>query len=109
MTVFFFASNALLSAALYGFRLLPSLHSDTMLIQGTPYPTAQWVHRYSITCVLMSVPFLVGGAVGLLTLNESRRRYIASLPRWQQWLIWPFQGVSPSEASIPKVPPSPRA
>ena len=102
MMVFFIAFITLLCAALYDFRLLPSLRSDTLLIHGVIYPTAWWAHRYALFLAITSILFIVAGSVGLLTLNESRRRYIANLPRWQQWFFWPFHGVT---FQVPPLPP----
>ena len=103
MTMFFFAVTGLFSAALSGCGLLPSLRSDTMLILGTAQPIVPWVHQFVIATLLLSVAFLTAGLIGLATLNESRRRYLARLPRWQQWLIWPFHGVAP-DVNAPPLP-----
>ena len=94
MTLFFFSLTTVLSGILYHYRLLPSLRSDTVPGSRPPFPTERLVHIIAPTCFLFAFIYFAIAVVSLLTLNEARRRYIAALPRWLQWFIWPFHGMS---------------
>lgn len=90
---------AIILGTLFRFRVLPFLHADTILSGGKQVPTKQFAHFGSNFFYCGAVVFFVFSLVGVLTLNEARRRYIAQLPRWQQWAIWPFHGVPQSVAT----------
>ena len=105
VTLFVFSFATALSGILYHYRLLPSLRSDTLPGSSPPYPTERLVHIMSPVCFLFAFIYLVVAVVGLLTLNEARRRYIAALPRWLQWFIWPFHGtVAPTVSTTRHAP-----
>ena len=99
---FFSASQAIILGFLFHFRVLPFLQADTILSGCKQVPTEQFGHFASTFFWGAAAVVIALGIVGILTLNEPRRRYVASLPRFQQWMFWPFHGVSQSD-----LPPSP--
>ena len=102
VTLFFFSLATALSGIVYLYRLLPSLRPDTIPGTNPPYPTERLIHIMAPTCFLFAFIFFVIAVVSLLTLNEARRLYIAALPRWLQWFIWPFHGmVAPTISTSP--------
>ena len=50
----------------------------------------QFVHLIFIMFFVAGTIILTLGIIGVLTLNDERRRYIASLPLLQRWMFWPF-------------------
>ncbi len=97
MQYFFGASWGIILGFLFRFRVLPFLQPDTILSGGKQVPTEQFAHFASTFFWAAAAVIIVLGIIGTLTLNEPRRRYIASLPRFQQWMWWPFHGVGPSD------------
>lgn len=96
MLYFLSALWAVLLGFLFRFRALPFLQADTILSGGKQVPTEQFV-RFASTCFWGGAAVVAAlGIVGILTLNEPRRRYITALPRLQQWMFWPFHGITSS-------------
>ena len=89
MMSFVAAMGALVLGILVRFRALPFLRGDTTLSAGSLVPTEQWAAFMSRFFYIGSAVFLVVGLITLLTLSDANRRYIAQLPRWQRFLIWP--------------------
>ena len=81
------------------FRIPSYLHSDTVLSAGRQVPVEQFARFDANASYSSAIFFFVFGVFGVLLLTEANRRYIAQLPRWQQWLFWPFHGIAPSAAS----------
>ena len=88
---FFAGAWAFILGTLLRWRLLPFLHSDTILSGGKEVSTAQ-------AAVFFSKWFFIAGAIllalGLLApfiVSEAQRRYIAQLPRWHRLLFWPIR------------------
>ncbi len=100
MMFFFSASWAIILGFLFRFRILPFLQADTILSGGKQVPTEQFAHFVSIFFWGAAALVIALGIVGILTLNEPRRRYIASLPRLQQWMFWPFHGIPSSPSPV---------
>ena len=90
MMSFVAAMGALVLGILVRFRALPFLRGDTTLSAGSLVPTEQWAAFMSRFFYIGSAVFLVVGLITLLTLSDANRRYIAQLPRWQRFLIWPW-------------------
>jgi hypothetical protein len=90
---------AIVLGTLARYRLPPffMLQQDTVLSGGKQVPAEQFAHFASNFFYAGSVVAFAPGVLGILTLTEARRRYIAQLPRWKQWYIWPFHGVPSSE------------
>ena len=95
MMFFLSASWAIILGFLFRFRVLPFLQADTILSGGKQVPTEQFAHFASTFFWIGAAVVITLGIVGIFTLSEPRRRYIASLPRLQQWLFWPFHGITP--------------
>ncbi len=87
------------------FRMLPFLKEDTILSGGKQVPTEQFAHFGSNFFYGAAAAIFVLGLIGIATLTEPRRRYIAQLPAWQRWMFWPFHtapaAVSPDLTSGP--------
>jgi hypothetical protein len=81
---------ALILATLIRHRALPFLRDDTILSGGKQVLTAEWVAFASKLFYIGSVVSFVIGVIALVNLSDANRRYIAQLPRWQQFLIWPW-------------------
>jgi uncharacterized oligopeptide transporter (OPT) family protein len=71
-------------------RALPFLRGDTILSGGKLVSTAEWTAFMSKFFYIGSAVMVLIGIIALLTLSEANRRYIAQLPRWQRFLIWPW-------------------
>ena len=110
MVTLFFALSCGISGILYQFRLLPSLRPDAIQPSGGPWPPERFAHMMSGISFFFAAVYSVITVVSVLTLDGSQRRFLASLPRWQQWLIWPFHGAAVSGTSAyqpPSMPPGP--
>ena len=81
---------ALVLATLVRHRALPFLRDETILAGGKLVPTTEWVAFASKLFYIGSGFALVIGIIALLSLSDANRRYIAQLPRWQRFLIWPW-------------------
>jgi hypothetical protein len=81
---------ALILGTLVRHRALPSLRDETILSGGKLVLTTEWVAFASKLFYIGSVVSLVIGIITLVSLSDANRRYIAQLPRWQQYLIWPW-------------------
>ena len=81
---------ALILGTLVRQRALPFLRDETILSDGKPVLTTEWVAFASKLFYIGSVVSLVIGIIALVSLSDANRRYIAQLPRWQQFLIWPW-------------------
>jgi len=81
---------ALVLGTLIRFRALPFLYSDTILSAGSLVPTEHWAAFMSRFFYIASAVFIAAGLITLLTLSDANRRYIAQLPKWQRFLIWPW-------------------
>jgi hypothetical protein len=90
MMSFLAALWALVLGTLIRFRDLPFLRGDTILSGGRLVPTEQWAAFMSRFFYIASAVFLAVGLITLLMLSDANRRYIAQLPRWQRFLIWPW-------------------
>lgn len=90
MSAFLATFWAIVLGTLMRFRLLPFLYPDTVMSGGKEVPTEQLAHFFSNFFYVGAAVMFVLGLVGLLTLNDARRRYIAQLPRFQRWMFWPF-------------------
>ena len=75
------------------FRVLPFLRPDTILSGGKQVPTGQFAHLGSNFFYGGGATIFIIGLIGITTLTEPRRRYIAQLPGWQRWMYWPFASV----------------
>ncbi len=93
----------IVAGTLCRYRMLPFLQADTVLSHGQQVPAEHIAHFLSNAFYGIAAFAFLTGVIGLLTLDEARRQYIAQLPRWQQWLIWPSHGASaaPSPTSLP--------
>ena len=72
------------------FRALPFLRGETILSAGRLVPTQQWATFISRFFYFGSAAMVAVGLIALFMLSEANRRYIAQLPRWQRFLIWPW-------------------
>ena len=81
---------ALVMATLVQHRALPFLRDETIRSGGELIPTTEWVAFGSKLFYIGSVISLVIGIIALVSLSNANRRYIAQLPKWQQYLIWPW-------------------
>lgn len=81
---------ALIMATLVRHRALPFLRNETILSHGELIPTTEWVASASNLFYVGSLVALLMDVVALVSLSDANRRYIAQLPRWQQFLIWPW-------------------
>ena len=81
---------ALVMATLIRHRALPFLRDDIIRSGGNLIPTAEWVAFGSELFYIGCVVSLIVGIIALVSLSDANRRYIAQLPRWQQFLIWPW-------------------
>ena len=81
---------ALILGTLVRHRALPFLRDDTILSGGKLVPTTEWVAFASNLFYIGSAVALVIGIIALVSLSDANRRYIAQLPRWQRFLIWPW-------------------
>jgi len=86
---FFAGLAALVLGTLIRFWALPFLHGDTILSAGSLVLTDQWAAFMSPFFYIGSTVFVAIGFITLFTLSDANRRYIAQLPRWQRFLIWP--------------------
>ena len=77
-------------ATLIGHRALPFLRDETIRSGGELIPTTEWAAFGSKFFYIGTVVSLVIGIIALVSLSDANRRYIAQLPRWQQYLIWPW-------------------
>jgi hypothetical protein len=68
-------------------RALPFLRDETILSGGKLIPTTEWVEFASNFFYIGSAVTLIIGIIALVSLSDANRRYIAQLPRWQQYLI----------------------
>ena len=66
-------------------RALPFLRDETILAGGKLVLTTA-----SNLFYIGSAVALVIGIIALVSLSDANRRYIAQLPKWQQFLIWPW-------------------
>jgi hypothetical protein len=90
MMSFLAALGALVLGTLIRFRALPFLRGTTILSAGSLVPTEQWAAFMSRFFYIASAVFLAVGLITLSMLSDAKRRYIAQLPRWQRFLIWPW-------------------
>jgi hypothetical protein len=90
MMSFVAALGALILGTLVRFRALPFLRGDTILSAGRLVPTEQWIAFMSRFFYIGSAVFVAVGVIALFTLSDANRRYIAQLPLWQRFLIWPW-------------------
>jgi hypothetical protein len=81
---------ALILGTLVRQRALSFLRDETILSGGKLVLTTEWVAFASKLFYIGSVVSLVIGIIALVSLSDANRRYIAQLPRWQQFLIWPW-------------------
>ena len=81
---------ALILGTLVRNRALPFLHDETILSGGKLIPTTEWVEFASNFFYIGSAVALIFGIIALVSLSDANRRYIAQLPRWQRFLIWPW-------------------
>jgi hypothetical protein len=81
---------ALIMATLVRHRALPFLRDETILSHGELIRTTEWVASASKLFYTGSVVALVMGVIALVSLSDANRRYIAQLPRWPRFLIWPW-------------------
>jgi hypothetical protein len=90
MMSFVAALGAVVLGTLIRFRALPFLRGDTILSAGSTVSTEQWAAFMARFFYIASAVFLVVGLITLFTLSDANRRYIAQLPRWQRFLMWPW-------------------
>ena len=93
----------------FRFRLIPFMQTDTILAGGRQVPAEEVARTASI--LFFSGAALIGtvAIVGVLTLSEARRAYIAQLPRWKQWFYWPFGRSFPTDHATKQPSTSPPA
>ncbi len=77
--------EALILETLVRHRALPFLRDETILAGGKLVLTTA-----SNLFYIGSAVALVIGIIALVSLSDANRRYIAQLPKWQQFLIWPW-------------------
>ena len=82
--------EALMLETLVRHRALPFLRDETILAGGKLVLTTEWVAFASNLFYIGSAVALVIGIIALVSLSDANRRYIAQLPKWQQFLIWPW-------------------
>ena len=89
MGCFLGALAGVVLGTLVRYRALPFLRDNTILAGGRLVPTEQWAAFASKFFYVGSAVTVLIGIIALLTLSEANRRYIAQLPRWKRFLIWP--------------------
>ena len=89
MSCFLGACAGIVLGTLVRFRALPFLREETILSGGKLVPTAQWAAFISKLFYFGAAAMIAVGLVALFTLSEANRRYIAHLPPWKRFLIWP--------------------
>lgn len=97
MVKFLSASFAVVAGCLFRFRILPFLESETLIKGDKAIPMADFASNGSNMFFFGSLVFFALGVYGVMNLTEEHRRYISQLPRWRQWMIWPFHGIHRSE------------
>lgn len=89
------------------YRMMPFLQGDTVMSSGHQIPVALAAPRLAHILYGMGALMFLQGIIEARRLTDAHRRYIAALPRWEQWKIWPFHGVNASDpASQQPLPPA---
>jgi hypothetical protein len=89
MSCFIGALSGVVVGTLIRLRALPFLREETILASGSRIPTAEWAAFASQLFYVASAGLVAIGLIALFTFSEANRRYVAQLPPWKRFLIWP--------------------